>query len=183
MLRSHFITPLRAKSTQKSDRLFATTEGFETDCRRTTRRRSLVWFRPVFPPTGNGQPRGITLLELIVSTILLGTVMLIAVPTLAWIGSEERQAEDREDALFEVSNVMEQITARPWDEISPARLQHVQPSEHLARQLSAARLSVSVVEEDNSKRIIAELSWNERTGRPAAPVRITSWVYRSGGTE
>jgi hypothetical protein len=52
-----------------------------------------------------------------------------------------------------------------------------------ARQLPGAELKLEVApaaKEPNAKRITATLRWQDRSGQPGAPVRLTTWRYKIG---
>ena len=126
---------------------------------------------------------GMTLVEVIVSGILLGAVMTIAVPTLSWVVRERRAADRRLQALFAVENVMERFTTRKWDEISDDSAKQIELSQAIRDQLPGAVLKCAVHTKPNApdeKRIAMELTWSGRMGKALAPVRLTTWVYRGG---
>lgn len=130
--------------------------------------------------------RGTTLVELMVSGILLGTVMMVTVPTLGWIAKERRAAQRRQEAIAEVANLMERVTVTSWEQITPQGLGQIKLSEDSARQLPGAVLKLDVVSnpsDPNSKQIVIDLRWKNRTGRIGAPVRLSAWVYRNGRGE
>jgi hypothetical protein len=80
-----------------------------------------------------------------------------------------------------MANVMERIAARPWSELSTAALAKEKPSASAAHQLPGAELKIEIVPsaaEPNAKRITATLRWQDRSGQPAAPVRISTWRYK-----
>ncbi|MGH7202422.1 MAG: type II secretion system protein [Planctomycetaceae bacterium] len=122
--------------------------------------------------------RGFTLVELIVAAILLGTLMLITVPTLKWASDQRRDAQKRQEAVEEAANLMERLTARPWDELTNENLQDVTLAEELRPQFPGAELEVAVQEADDAKRIRILLHYADHAGRPTAPVRLTAWVQR-----
>ena len=128
---------------------------------------------------------GFTLVELMVSGLLLGAVMLVTVPTMHHIAWEHRAAVKRQIALEEVANMMERFTARGWNNIDNDAAGNVTISDSARRQLPQAK-SIIVVQkgpEPDSKRITLTLTWTGRFTRPNAPVRLTAWVYRHGGTQ
>ena len=126
---------------------------------------------------------GMSLVEVIVSGILLGTVMTIAVPTLSWVVRERRAADQRQQAMFAVENVLERFSARQWDEITKDNAEKIELSQVIRDQLPGAALNCAVHTKPDAadeKRIAVELTWLGRTGQALAPVRLTTWVYRGG---
>src|SRR5262245_23095091 len=61
---------------------------------------------------------GFSLIELAITAILLGVVMLTAIPTLAWIVRARHAAERQQAAVLGVGNLMERVTSLRWDEIA-----------------------------------------------------------------
>jgi type II secretory pathway pseudopilin PulG len=129
---------------------------------------------------------GTTLVEIVVAGILLGTVMSIAVPALSWVVRERRAADRRQQATLEVENLMEQFTARSWDEITQQTAANLELPDQVTQQLPEASLSCTVdskPETPDSRRIHIELAWSNRKGQTLAPVRLTTWVYRQGRSQ
>ena len=79
--------------------------------------------------------RGVTLVEVIVSGILLGAVMMVALPTLGWIARERRAADRRQEAIAELENMMDRFSARPWQQITPEAAARIALSDSIRRQL------------------------------------------------
>ena len=133
------------------------------------------------PKAGRG---GVTIVEVIVSGLLLGTVMLLALPTLGWIVRERREADRRLEALTEVENLMDRLTAQEWKRITPEAAADLKISDSAARQLPGAELDCRVDLSDTApgaKRVHIELTWLNRYGGRVAPVRLTTWVYLKQG--
>lgn len=133
------------------------------------------------PPHRRG---GFSLVELAITAILLGVVLVTAIPTLAWIVRTRHAAERQQAAVLGVGNLMERVTALRWDEITSENLESLRLPESLARQLPEADLKISVTAdkpEPEAKRILIELRWQEsRAGTRSPPVRLAAWVYRPG---
>ena len=53
------------------------------------------------------------------ATVLLMIAMTLTVKVLGWVALERRAAERRQRAVMEVANVMERITAYPFEEVTP----------------------------------------------------------------
>ena len=125
-------------------------------------------------------PRGATLVELVISGMLLSSMMLIVVPMLKLVHGQGRFTDERQEALAEVTNIMERIVTAPFDELSTAQLKRYRVSRHVARQLREPQLRISAVAESGRKetvRIEIELDWIGRTARRERPVRLIAWVH------
>ena len=75
------------------------------------------------PPRGR---RGSFLAEMAMASVMVMIAMTLTVKVLGYAGAQRRAAEHRQRAVQETANVLERITAYPYDEITPER----------ARQLS-----------------------------------------------
>lgn len=129
---------------------------------------------------------GAILLELIVAGVLLGVVLSAAVPALRWVGRQRMAARQRQAALLEVGNLLEELTALDWNDLTPERAASVKLSEQLQAQLENSKLEVAVEGDENdetAKQIRIDLTWNLAPARPAAPVRLSAWVFRRGAVK
>lgn len=138
---------------------------------------------PARERAGASTRRGYTLIELTIASLLLGTAMGLIAPALIWIARERRAADRRQEALQEVQNVLERLTARPWEAVTADLAGETQIDERVRDQLPEAKLSVEVTtvpDDTEAKRIAVELKWENGPERPAAPVRLTAWIYRQG---
>lgn len=129
--------------------------------------------------------RGITVIELAAAVLLLGVAMSVTAQLLGAIAYERRAVGRREVAAREVGNLMEHLTARPWDRLTPDAVKEVRLSEPTANALPGAELAVTVDEaaaaDVPGKRVAIRLRWHNRAGEFDAPVRLTTWVYRHDG--
>lgn len=129
-----------------------------------------------------GSAFGFSLVELIVALILLGTVMSIVVPALGWMGHLNRHSLQRQEAVQGLHNLMDELTSRPYEKLTPEAAANIELPPTLKDQLPGATLEVEIQEaEPKAKRIRLELGWNQRNGRPLAPTRLTAWVYKREG--
>jgi prepilin-type N-terminal cleavage/methylation domain-containing protein len=125
--------------------------------------------------------RGFGLVELSIATLLLAVAMAIVVQVAGWLAAERRGAERRQRAIQEAANLMERLTSRPWDELTPdlARSQALSPA--TAAVLRNGVLQVAIVPEagkPTTKRIAIRLGWGDPAGGGPAPVRLVAWVHR-----
>jgi type II secretory pathway pseudopilin PulG len=122
---------------------------------------------------------GFTVLEVIVSMILLGVVLSLIAP-LAKRANEQRQRnEDRRAALFELSNVLEQQVAEPDRWPADAETQLAAVPAHLQGHFPQAEFTVSRqrVENPAGYRFDAAFTWMEPNGRRAAPLRLSAFAF------
>lgn len=125
--------------------------------------------------------RGMMMIELAVAGVLVGTLLVVCLQLLSAALAQRRAADQRQCALLELGNVMEQVAARPWTELTTAILSQEKLSPSADSQLPGAELKIEVsplADEPNAKRIIAALRWQDRGGQLLAPVTVTTWRYR-----
>ena len=129
-------------------------------------------------------PAGFLLLEIIVAMILLGTAAAIIVPALSWMGTESRLSMQKQEAVEGLYNLMEDLTARPYEDLTPDAAAKIELPKPLQEQLPGAKLEVAITETETApkaKRIQMRLSWNQRSGQPLAPLRLSAWVHQTEG--
>jgi hypothetical protein len=131
--------------------------------------------------------RGSLLVEVAMATVLLMIAMTMTVRVLGWVASERRSSERRQRAVLEVSNVMERITAYPFEEVTPDLARRITLSDAARALLPDSELSVGVVDcpsEEGlaARRIAIRLRWRGSSGLWDRPVRLCSWISRRKGT-
>jgi Tfp pilus assembly protein PilV len=144
--------------------------------RREHRRRSLQ-------SEGHSLRRGISLVEVTVAAVVLSALVLMLGQSVGWVATARKDADRRQVALLEAGNVMEQITALPFEEIDNKRGREVRLSDYAHQLLGADALVVEVqaVEgEPKSKRISVGVGYKEPKDRQGL-IRLTAWVYDRGG--
>ncbi len=127
--------------------------------------------------------RGYLLVELIVATAMLIIGMSLAVKVLGYVALQRRAAEHRQRAVQEAANVMERLTAYPFDEITPERARAMSISPATLESLPGAELTSDVKDSQpgagrTARRIAVRLRWRNRAGEWEAPVRLTTWIER-----
>lgn len=125
--------------------------------------------------------RAYLLAETSVAALLLGLALVGTVKMLGWTAAERRSSERRGWAVQEAANVMETLTAIPFDRLSQAAAREAATlSEDAGGVLPEGHLDVQIVEEPPLKRIDLALVWRGASGLNEAPVRLTAWVARKG---
>lgn len=127
--------------------------------------------------------RGYVMVELVMATLLLAAAMVLTVQILGWLASERRAADRRERAALEAANLMEHLTAQPWDAITPEAAGALELSSSAHQALPGAELKATVTRTEGdppAKRIGIALRWRNRSGQFEAPVRLTAWVHSPG---
>jgi len=107
--------------------------------------------------------------------------MGIMVKAVTWVGIERRAAERRVVALLEVSNLLELLTAEPFESITNERAKALAETLPAAKTLPGASWEFEVADSKagalTGKRISAKLRWNDRSAGWDGPVAVSCWVY------
>jgi Tfp pilus assembly protein PilV len=122
-----------------------------------------------------------TACEVALAVFLLAVAMTTTVQVLGWVASERRAVERRQLAIQEVANLMEHVTAQPWDQVTPDSARALSLSEEIRRALPGPELTIDVQESDAplaEKRVAIRLRWHNRAGLWEAPVRLSAWIAR-----
>lgn len=127
--------------------------------------------------------RGSMLVEMTIAAAMIAAAMVMTVKVLGYAAHQRREAEHRQRALLEASNIMERITAVPYEEVTPEKTQGYIISPVSAALLPGLELNVNIQEQGASpdrpvKRIAVRLRWKGRSGEWEAPVRLTTWIER-----
>lgn len=121
--------------------------------------------------------RGITVTEVVCSAVLTAVVLSTLVPGVYWVRRQNKAAAQHLDAITAVNNVLDNITAREFDEVTPDALATIEVPGWIAERLSESALNVTSAEAGGGKRITAELSWLAATGAARESVRLHAWVF------
>jgi hypothetical protein len=130
--------------------------------------------------------RGAILADVGMATIVLLVVMSLMLKILGTVALERRAAEHRQRAGLEVANLMERITAQPFDLVTDELAGKLTVSEPARESLRDFELAVQVADQKRdaaplrlAKRISITLRWREPSGQWQSPVRLTSWIERA----
>jgi Tfp pilus assembly protein PilV len=131
--------------------------------------------------------RGSLLAEVAIATIVLVVAMGMTVRVIATVAQERRSNMDRQQAVLEVGNLMERITAHSFEQITPEFAGRISVSDQTRTALRDCELSVRVSGGERSatggqttKRVTVLLRWKGRSGQWLSPVRLTAWVQAGG---
>ena len=128
--------------------------------------------------------RGFGLIEMAISSLMLAAAMAATLQVIGWVAFEARAVARRERAVREAVNLLERVAARPWDDLTTDALARLKISEATAAALPGSNLAIRVatVEAEPARKVITvEIRWNDRTGRPEAPVRLVAWSHQVSG--
>lgn len=130
--------------------------------------------------------RGLTLLEMLISGLLISTAIAMTLPTLKLIHSQDRAADQHQEAIAAVQNIMDDLMARDWEDLKSTTAESVTLPEALQQQLRDPELRVAIDAEDRedqppARRIHVELSWQDLAGQRLPAVELVAWRYQPKG--
>jgi hypothetical protein len=137
---------------------------------------------PVLP----GRTRhGAILADVALAAIVLLVAMSLMLKVLSIVAHERRAADHRQRAALEVANLMERITAYPFDHVTPELARGMTVSATARQSLRDCDLAIEVKpgegappNDRDTSRISITLRWREPSGQWQRPVRLTSWMER-----
>lgn len=144
-------------------------------------RDCLVRCKTVVRRSGDGQRRGLTLIEVSVSILLVGVLGSLIAQSLVLRAHQQRAVERRELAVAEAGNLMQQLTSISWNDLTQERLATFSLSDNLRQAVPAATLDLAVepsADKPEAKRISIKIAYPGPAGQAVRPIRLTSWVYR-----
>lgn len=123
---------------------------------------------------------GVLMQELLVAILIAGCLVVGIAQMLTVVMRQSLRMERRDVAQQEVTNIMEQIMALPWDQLSNDSLATLVISDSAQHMLPRHRLDIAVAQEDGSppsKRLEVSLAWEPVENQPVNPVRLIAWRY------
>jgi Tfp pilus assembly protein PilV len=127
--------------------------------------------------------RGMTIIEVAVSFVVLGAVVTTAAQLVQWSAASHQVALKKRCALEAATTVLDQLSARKWASITSESAKHVSLPAEVKEFLVDPRLNVTVADANDpprGKKISVQISWGKRAGKPTQQVQLTTWVFQSG---
>ena len=126
----------------------------------------------------HSHPRsGTTIVEFVVACSVLGSLMMLVVPSAVRIGRAQQALRQERIAVDEVTNQMERLTELPLDQLKE-EMDELTASETAISRLPNPELQGTLEENADGYRLVVEISWNS-PGRRRAPLSMATWVYPS----
>ena len=125
--------------------------------------------------------RGFIVLEVVAASALAAMLLVVCLQLLSGVLAQRRAADRRQYALLELGNVMEQVAARPWSDLTAASLSQERLPPSVEEHLPGAVLAVTLAEPadgSNAKRITASLRFEDDHGQMTKPIVLTTWRYK-----
>tara|TARA_Y100000588_G_scaffold217741_1_gene231646 strand:- start:3113 stop:3538 length:426 start_codon:yes stop_codon:yes gene_type:complete len=131
---------------------------------------------PAIRRVDTGHRPGITIIELLMSGILLTFVVVLVSPQLLRCGQLRQSAAQRQLATQIASNVLERLDAR---QPRPAAVAAATSGWNTDTWLPELELSVELDDREGQRRVTIAVGWSTSSGQPARPVRLTGWLSPS----
>jgi len=126
-----------------------------------------------------------TLVETMCAVFVLGVATVAVVQIVSTISVQRRLADRRSLAAEEAANLMEDVFAMPWAEITDEKLAGLLLSETLQRLGGDPALSAAVQRHPGppaSKEIRISIDWADPGGGRSNPVQLIAWRFWSKET-
>src|SRR5205085_259811 len=132
----------------------------------------------------NGR-RAFTLLELTAAAAITVMLMATSLQMMHALTEHARITERRIYAEQAIGAVAEQIGSMAWDEVTSESASRIGVPAALVEHLPGAKLAVAVKEESSpaAKRIMLELTWQDRHGQTVEPLRLTTWEFPAAASK
>jgi prepilin-type N-terminal cleavage/methylation domain-containing protein len=131
---------------------------------------------------GGAPQRAFTITESLVALVLLAAAAALMAQMLGSVAHQRRAADQQSLALQEAANLMEQLFAMPYAELTPERAADLTLSELARHQLPGARLEIAVTpsaDEPAAKEVRVALRWLDRSGQYGVPLQLTAWRHQT----
>lgn len=119
---------------------------------------------------------GVTMIELIVSAVVLMTVMTFVTTLCFQINQTWKQIAQQRIATGELANQLESITRLTRTEAEHA-IKQMQPSEACATVLVRPTLTGELVDDELGTRVRLQINWQRRF--PGQPLELCGWLIES----
>jgi prepilin-type N-terminal cleavage/methylation domain-containing protein len=127
-----------------------------------------------------GQRSGFSLMEVSAAAAMLAVLLALTVQVVIVLSAQQQAAERRAFAVQAVHNLLELVENLSWEQVNEDTADLLRLPESVRGNLPSAKITVATAGETEpveAKRVTIELAWSTMGGRPAAPVRMTTWVY------
>jgi hypothetical protein len=123
---------------------------------------------------------GLSMTEMILTVMLTSAAMVGGAKLMAVAHQQGRLVDQRRLAGVEASNILEQVMAQPWQQITPGEQSAFGLSDAGRQLLPDAKVRVVVDPEPaqpEARRITVAIDWQVAAQRRGRPVRLVAWQY------
>lgn len=123
---------------------------------------------------------GFTLLESCAAAVVLMAALTTVVPVLISLARQRQEASRHAQAVILADNLLERITAEPYDSITDLFAGEIAKRANLAESLPQGQTTVQVTPEVGppaGKRIQVDVVWQTTQSTPSSKIQVATWVY------
>lgn len=123
---------------------------------------------------------GFTVIECCAAAALLAGALTAVVSLLTSVARQRQAASWQAQAVIETDNILERLTAEPYDALSGEHIATMSVSDSVAERLPHGAAEARIVEESGPpprKRIEVEISWRGPRSEQTRRHRVVTWVY------
>jgi hypothetical protein len=121
------------------------------------------------------------MIELCVAAAMLAAALSVVVTMLGAVARQRRAAELHARALEEADNLLERLTAEPWEAITPERIAELGFAAKIADSLPEGELRIDMTSPSDApatRRIDLAVGWRAAVGQSVHRLHLTTWVER-----
>jgi Tfp pilus assembly protein PilV len=127
---------------------------------------------------------GFTLIESCVASALLVAALAAVVGLLAAVARQRQGASCHAQAVIIADNLLEQLTAEPYDALTPERADEIQRAANAVELIPGGDAAIRLSDASGSlvaKRIEVEVTWRLSGTAPPSHHAVATWLYRREG--
>lgn len=124
--------------------------------------------------------RGTTILELVVASLLVATMLTLALEAMSTASAGRRRFDERQLAIELANDLVEQVGLLAYDDLKAPTILSLPAAEMVSRRLAGGKAMVEVIEQDQaprSKHVVIVVRWNAPAARAEPKVRFSIWVH------
>jgi hypothetical protein len=97
-----------------------------------------------------------------------------------YVAKQNRTSSQHLNASAGLGNILDEITATPFSDVTSDSVANVKTPDWLASQLTDSKLVLTVDENNEGKRVSAKLSWESVHGGLRETVTLHAWMFKTG---
>lgn len=123
---------------------------------------------------------GFTVIECCAASALLAAALTAVVTLLTSVARQRQAAGWQAQAVIEADNLLERLTAEPYDELTE-EIAAMDVRDSVAERLPNVAVEARIVEEAGRKRLEVSISWRGPHSEQARRHRLVTWVHAQEG--
>lgn len=120
---------------------------------------------------------GFTVIECCAAAALLAAALTVVVSLLTSVARQRQTAGWQAQAVIEADNLLERLTAEPFDALTNKHIATMSMSKSAAQRLPNGAAEASIDDQAGRKRIEVSISWRGPRSEQTRRHRVVTWVY------